>query len=117
MINPVNSDKSIQTTTDKPDQSRSNSKVDPMRAHSEPVQQAQATVSGRSTLDVDSARQLYEMESARSESASTISTAQQARSLLDTLVEQISNSPESAAKAQLTQVSQPMANLLASSPA
>jgi hypothetical protein len=117
MINPVNSDKSIQTMTDKPNQSRGNSKVDPMRANSDTVQQTQATDTDRSTLDVDNARQLYEMESARSESASTISTEQQARSLLETLVEQISNSPESAVKAQLTQVSQPMANLLASAPA
>ncbi|MEJ2619002.1 MAG: ribosome maturation factor rimM [Candidatus Thiodiazotropha sp.] len=115
MINPVNSDKTIQTTTDKSAQSQGNKKTEP--ATTTPVEQAQTIVRERPTLDVDNARQLYQMETSRSGQADAVTTPQQARSMLDTLLQQISSSPESAAQAQMAQVSKPLANLLESAPA
>ncbi|MES9833607.1 MAG: hypothetical protein ABW157_03620 [Candidatus Thiodiazotropha sp. LLP2] len=117
MINPVNSDKNIQTTTDRSSQSPANTKTDLATGNGESVQETQASTSSRSTVDVDNARQLYEMETARSASAESISTPQQARSLVQNLLQQISNSPESAAEAQLAQITRPLANLLESAPA
>ncbi|MCG7945013.1 MAG: ribosome maturation factor rimM [Candidatus Thiodiazotropha taylori] len=115
MINPVNSDKTVQTTTDKSGQSHASSKTEQPRGSA--VEQAQAAVEQRPTLDVDNARHLYQMETTRSGQSDPISTPQQARSMLDSLLQQISSSPESAAQAQLAQVSKPLVNLLESAPA
>ena len=117
MINPVNSDKSINTTTDKPSQSQASVKTDQVTADNASAQQTQTQESGRPTLEVDSARQLFDIENNRSEATSTVTTPQQARSLLDTIVEQFGASPESAVKAQVAHVSAPLANLLESAPA
>lgn len=117
MINPVNSEKNIQTTTDKSSQSHAKTQTNPATAPSEQLQQAHAPSSNPPTLEVENARQLYEMETARSESAAAITTPKQARSLLGTLVQQFASSPESAAKAQLGHITKPLANLLASAPA
>lgn len=117
MINPVNSEKTIQTATDRSSQSSAETKSEQVGSSRESVQETQASTSSRSTVDIDNARQLYEMETSRTASAAAISTPQQARSLLDTLVQQITSSPESAAEAQLAQVTKPLANLLASAPA
>jgi hypothetical protein len=116
MINPVNSEKTVQTTTDKPNQSRANTQTGVTTTHDDPAQPPQAPAADHSVLDVDNARQLYAMENAQSAAATTLTTSQQARSLVDTIVQQFSTSPESAAKAQMSQVSQPMTNLLASAP-
>ena len=117
MINPVNSDKSINNTAEKTSQSQTSAKADPVTSGGASAQPTQNQESVRSPLDVDNARQLYELESSRSEAASTVSTPQQARSLLDTIVQQLSASPESAVKAQAANVSAPMTNLLESAPA
>jgi hypothetical protein len=115
MINPVNSDKTVQTTTDKSTQSQGSKKTE--QATSTGVEQAQTVAEERPTLDVENARHLYQMEANRSGQSDALSTPQQARSMLDTLLQQFSSSPESAAQAQMAQVSKPLANLLESAPA
>ncbi|MEW8627572.1 MAG: hypothetical protein AB2551_17625 [Candidatus Thiodiazotropha sp.] len=115
MINPVNSDKTVQTTTDKSGQSQASHKTETPGGSA--VEPTQAAVEERPTLDVDNARQLYQMETTRSGQTDAIDSPQQARSMLDALLQQISNSPESAAQAQMAQVSKPLANLLESAPA
>ncbi|MCG7928544.1 MAG: hypothetical protein N0E44_00665 [Candidatus Thiodiazotropha lotti] len=115
MINPVNSDKTVQTTTDKSGQSQASGNTEQPKGSA--VEQTQAAVEERPTLDVDNARHLYQMETTRSGQTDPISTPQQARSMLDSLLQHISNSPESAAQAQMAQVSKPLANLLESAPA
>ncbi len=115
MINPVNSDKTVQTTTDKAGQSQAGSKTETSGGSA--IERTRAAVEERPTLDVDNARQLYQMETIRTGQSDAISSPQQARSMLDTLLQQISSSPESAAQAQMAQAAKPMANLLESAPA
>ncbi|MEJ2608687.1 MAG: ribosome maturation factor rimM [Candidatus Thiodiazotropha sp.] len=116
MINPVNSDKSITATTDKSGRSQASVKMDRV-ATSNTTQQIQTTETHRQTLDVENARQLYQMESRRMDATSAIDTPQQARSLLDSIVQQFTATPESAAKAQAAHVSTPITNLLEGAPA
>jgi hypothetical protein len=117
MINPVNSEKTIQTSTEKSNQSRATTNTELPGGNGESVSETQAASAGRATVDVENARQLYEMETTRSSPAAAISTPEQAHSLLQTLLQQISSTPETAAEAQLAQVTKPLANLLESAPA
>jgi hypothetical protein len=118
MISPVNSDKAINTSTDQSGRSNSSQKAAESSAPST-AQQTQETQANNSTVEVDQARKLFDIESNRVEAPNNaIKTPEQARSLLESIVQQIVTTPESAVKAQAGNVStDPITHILQSAPA
>jgi hypothetical protein len=100
MISPVNSDKLVNTSTDQSGRSHSSQKTTQAPASST-AQQTQATQANSPTVEVDQARRLFDIENNRIEaSGDALQTPEQARSLLENIVQQIAATPESAAEAQ-----------------
>jgi hypothetical protein len=118
MISPVNSDKPINTSTDQSGQSRSSQKTTQAAEQTAP-QQTQTTQASGSTVEVDQARRLYDIENNRIQASEfTLETPEEARSLLDNIVQQIANTPDAAAKAQAgNATADPLSAILQSAPA
>jgi hypothetical protein len=112
MINPVNSDKTVNTSTDKPSESQSRVKTDSLAPASSSSPSSPSLASSQSTLNVENARQLFEMENARSGSATSLTTPEQARSTLNSILQKFTQEPESTAKVQLSRIAPSLANLL-----
>ncbi len=118
MVNPINGDKPLSTTTTRSDASSRGKEVTPVTSHSDSASQQPSSESVRASVDIDKGRQLYEMESQRSAATGqTIKTPEQARSLLGQILNQISQAPEQAMKSQASTDASPLANLLESAPA
>jgi hypothetical protein len=118
MVNPVNGDKPLSTTTTRSDASSRGKEATPVSGQSDSASQNQSAQSVGSSVDIDKGRQLYEMESQRSASTGqTIETPEQARSLLGQILNQISQAPDQAMKSQASTDASPLANLLESAPA
>ncbi|MCU7802856.1 MAG: hypothetical protein KZQ92_07795 [Candidatus Thiodiazotropha sp. (ex Lucinoma borealis)] len=117
MISPVNSDKPISTTTEQSGRSNRGNETDQTTV-STTTQESRTSIADSSTLEVDNARQLFNIETNRANAANAvISTPEQARSLLENILQQFASSPESAAKSQAAKVSTTLSSLLESAPA
>ncbi|MCU7906744.1 MAG: hypothetical protein KZQ76_13045 [Candidatus Thiodiazotropha sp. (ex Epidulcina cf. delphinae)] len=117
MVSPVNNDKPISTTTEKSGHSNRSVKTDQATVNTANLE-TQAPEAIGSTLEVDKARQLFEIERGRMNAADSAgSTPEQARALLDNILRQFAASPEAAMKAQGAKVTEPLAGLLESAPA
>ncbi|MGD8912076.1 MAG: hypothetical protein PVI97_02400 [Candidatus Thiodiazotropha sp.] len=118
MISPVSSDKAINTSTDQSGRSHSSQKTAETSAPST-TQQTQETQANSPTVEVDQARKLFDIENNRVETSNnTLQTPEQARSLVESTVQQIVTTPESAARAQAGNAStDPIMHILASAPA
>ncbi|MCU7932206.1 MAG: hypothetical protein KZQ90_15495 [Candidatus Thiodiazotropha sp. (ex Codakia rugifera)] len=117
MISPVNSDKPISTTTEQSGRSNQGKETGQATA-STTTQEGKTPIADSSTLEVDNARQLFNIETHRANATNAvISTPEQARSLLENILQQFATSPESAAKSQATKVSTALSSLLESAPA
>ena len=118
MVSPVNGDKPLAPSTERSGQSSKSVKSEPAiglpsqnttGASAEPVS---------AIVEVDKARQLYEMESQKSSALdSAISTPDEARSLLNRILDQFGNAPEQALRSQGGNASAALANLLQTAPA
>jgi hypothetical protein len=118
MISPVNSDKLTNTSTDQSGRSHSSEKTAERSAPST-SQQTQAPQANSAAVEVDQAQRLYDIENNRVEASNNaLQTPEQARSLLDSIVQQIVTTPESAAEAQAGNASaDPISSILRSAPA
>jgi hypothetical protein len=118
MINPVNSNKTVNTTTDRAGTTHNSGRSDAVSGNNPArSQDTEAVLENSGTPDIENARQLYQMEQTRGANGVSLETSAQARSVLDNLLQQISESPARAASAQLSQISRPMGNLLKLMPA
>jgi hypothetical protein len=117
MISPVNSDKTINTSTEQSGRSNPSQKT-AAATEQIPNRQHQTVEPHDSTLEIDQARRLFDMENNRIQRAeSGLENPQQARTLLQSIVQQIAGSPEEAAKAQAGKASAALSSLLQSAPA
>ncbi|MET0090976.1 MAG: hypothetical protein ABW068_13350 [Candidatus Thiodiazotropha sp.] len=117
MINPVNSNKTVNTTTDRPDTTRTQGQSNTQSSQMSAPRNSDTVSESQATPDIGNARQLYQMEHARGANGVPLASSADARSVLDNLLQQFSENPARAASAQLANVSQPMANLLKLMPA
>jgi hypothetical protein len=117
MIDPINSDKPISPATARSGESHKSVKPEQSGLPSSAAEKQAETATG-TTVEVDQARQLYNLENqVHSPLASTVKTPEAARSLLDTILEQFTSAPEQVFKSQATNVSAPLASLLEKAPA
>ncbi len=117
MISPVNSDKTINTSTEQSARSNSSQKT-AAPTQQQASQQSPAVEPDGTAPDIDMARRLFDMENNRIQHAeNNLETPQQARSLLQSIVEQIAASPEKAANAQAGKASSTLSSLLQNAPA
>ncbi|MCU7798383.1 MAG: hypothetical protein KZQ75_14760 [Candidatus Thiodiazotropha sp. (ex Myrtea spinifera)] len=117
MVSPVNGDKSITSTTARSGESNSSAKPQQGGVQTETLDQ-KATEPVSATLEVDKARQLYEMESQKNLAAGpAIETPEEARSVLGQILEQFSQTPALAMKTQAPETTATLASLLNAAPA
>jgi hypothetical protein len=116
MATPINPDKSFNNRADKPTQTQERK---PLGRDHQPDDSSdpQPTQAADSKVDVETARQLYQMESQRTVTAShQITNPEQASALLDQILAQISNTPEQALRAQAPKGPAVLASLLERAP-
>jgi hypothetical protein len=117
MINLINGDKPISPATERSGESHKSAKPEQANLPSGTTE-AQPDKPVGSNVEIDQARQLYNLETqANRPPASAVETPAAARSLLNTIMEQFRSTPEQAFKSQATQVSTPLAKLLEQAPA
>lgn len=118
MISPVNSDRPINTSTDQSGRSHTSQKPVEASVQSN-TQQSQATQADSAAVEVDQARRLFDIENNRAQaSENALNTPEQARSILESIVQQISTTPATAAEAQAGKASaDPISGVLQSAPA
>ncbi|MBT3092138.1 MAG: hypothetical protein JAZ02_01425 [Candidatus Thiodiazotropha endolucinida] len=118
MISPVNSDRPINTSTDQSGRSHTSQKPAEASVQST-TQQSQATQANSAAVKVDQARRLFDIENNRVQvSENALNTPEEARSLLESIVQQISTTPATAAEAQAGKASaDPISGILQSAPA
>ncbi|MEN8166483.1 MAG: hypothetical protein ABFR65_03280 [Pseudomonadota bacterium] len=116
MVTPVNPDKSITPGTDRTTQSNQRLNVE-QGGDQRSIAESQTAAHTESRLDVDSARQLYQLENKGSETIGPgIETHEQARTLLNQLLQQFTASPEQASKIHSGESNTLLAKLLAAAP-
>lgn len=116
MINPLAGDKPIAPSTEHTAQS-GKSQESEQTAGRAPSREESAALPSGTTLEVDQARQLYELENQKARlEGPDISTPEEARSLLDRILEQISGAPEQAMSSQGSRAGTALALLLQTSP-
>jgi biopolymer transport protein ExbB/TolQ len=119
MISPVNSDKPIKPSTDHSDRSQANRETAEAPSLPSSQQNTQKTQSTASTVEVDQARRVFDIENSNLQPLENApQTPEQARSLLDGILAQLSASPETAAEAQASNSSaDTIAGILRGAPA
>ncbi|MEJ2692461.1 MAG: hypothetical protein P8166_05200 [Candidatus Thiodiazotropha sp.] len=118
MVSPINADKPITAPTERSGEPPKNSRSEQLPSAPSAPQQQRAVEATGATLEVDKARQLFDLENQQTRVSGTeITTPDAARSLLDRILEQFSSMPEEAMKTQGSQVPAPLANLLQTAPA
>ena len=115
MVTPVNSDKSVNNRIDTPEQpgQRMSTGQDRQALASS---QSQSRPAAESRVDVDTARQLYQIENHRSATTSRITTAGQASDLLGQILQQFTASPAQSLQAQSPPSPAALTNLLERAP-
>ncbi len=117
MVNPINGEKPLALSTERSGASSRNSRAE-LAEGSESPREREAAESVGASVDVDNARQLYEMETQRAQGAATqIATPEQARSVLQQILQQFSALPEQAMRSQGSGVSAQLAGVLQTAPA
>ena len=117
MVSPITGDKPITATTEQAGESAKKSRSEQVAIGPSSSLEHKAAEPVGSTLEIDKARHLYELENQKSRvTENEITTPEAARSLLSEIIEQISTAPEQAMKSQGAQTAA-LANLLQSSPA
>lgn len=117
MISPINSDKTVNASTEQSGRSNPSQKTT-AASEQATARQSQAAEPNSATLEVDLARRLFDIENNRMQRSETnLETPQQARSLLESVVQQITASPQAAAKAQAGKASSQLSGILQSAPA
>jgi K+/H+ antiporter YhaU regulatory subunit KhtT len=117
MVSPVNGDKPISPSTERSGQSSKNLKSEQASALA-PSMQSATTEPVSAIVEVDKARQLYELESQKTNALdSTITSSEEARSLLNKILDQFNRAPEQALLSQGARSSSALANLLQTAPA
>ncbi len=117
MVNPINGEKPLALSTERSGASAKNSRAERAEGSESPREREGAEPAGAS-VDVDNARQLYEMETQRAQGATTqIATSEQARSVLQQVLQQFSTTPEQAMQSQGSGVSAQLAGVLQAAPA
>lgn len=117
MVNPVNGDKPIVPSTERSGSSGKGAKSEQALAQA-PTMQSPTPEPVSAVVEVDKARQLYALESQKNSALdSTISTPEEARSLLNEILDQISKTPALALQSQGASSSSVLANLLQTAPA
>jgi biopolymer transport protein ExbB/TolQ len=119
MISPVNSDKPVNVTTDHSDRSQASRKTTEATQLPSAQQNTQRSQSTGSTVEVDQARRLFDIENSDAQPLENApQTPEQARSLLDGILQQLTANPETAAEAQAGSSSaDAIASILRSAPA
>ncbi len=109
MVNPINSDKPITLTTESSLHSNRTATKGQEEAGETPAR-VQDTEPTASDVQIDGARQLFELEQSRPDGA--LETPEQARSLLDQVLERLGATPQTVMQAQTGNASATLANLL-----
>lgn len=118
MVNPVTGDKPLSPATERSGESRGNNRTQQSPAQAGAMGQQADRIPAESTVTVDEARQLYNMENEINRTGNiTVDTPEAARSLLERIVEQFSSNPEQAYRSQTDNTSVPLTNLLQKAPA
>jgi phage gp37-like protein len=117
MISPISGDKSIAASTERAGESSKNSRSEETTIAPSNAPELKTTEPLGTTVEVDKARQLYDLENQSPRvSGAQIATPEAARSLLDRILEQFSAMPEQAMKSQASAATAPLANLLQTAP-
>jgi len=117
MINPINGEKPLALSTERSGASTKNDRPERTEARESPLGREAAEPVGAS-VDVENARQRYELETQRTRGAAAeIATPDQARSVLQQILQQFSAEPEQAMKSQASGVSAQLAGVLQAAPA
>lgn len=117
MVSPINGDKPITTTAERSGESAKSSRGEQAASGPSNTLEHKAAKPVGTTMEVDKARQLYDLESQQSRGTEqAVASPEAARSLLQEVLEQFSAAPEQAMKSQGSQ-SAALANLLLSAPA
>lgn len=118
MVSQIHGDKPLPATTERTGESAGKRRSEPDTGQNMGrSQNAPAATVASDTVEVDKARQLYDLESQAIRPATTeIATPEQARSLLNRVMEQFSSQPEQALQSQTAGASASLANLLQSQP-
>jgi hypothetical protein len=117
MVSPINGDKSITASTERSEESAKNNRSEQAATAPSTSQERKSAEPAGSTLEVDSARQLYDLENQTSRVSGTeIKTPEEARSLLGQILEQFSNKPEQAMLTHGSSPAAPLASLLQTAP-
>ncbi|KRT57534.1 hypothetical protein [endosymbiont of Ridgeia piscesae] len=119
MVTPIHPDKSVTNPSNRQIESNRNRTAGEAR-HAAAASDASQPSRPDTQVDVEKARQLYEMEQSRAEQTSPrIETPQQARSTLEQILAQLKATPQQAQQALQAQggVSEQLGNLLESAPA
>ncbi len=109
MVNPVNGDKPITLSTGSSPHSNRTAAKGQEEAGETPAK-TQGAEPTATDVQVDGARQLFELEQSRPEGA--LETPEQARSLLDQVLERLGTTPQTVMQAQTGNSSATLANLL-----
>ena len=116
MVSPINGEKPITTSSERPGESSKNNRAEQVAPSPASSPQSKPAEPAGEEMKLDQARQRLDLENQMTRPAGEqIATPEAARSLLDQILAQISDAPEQAFKAQGS-VSSPLANLLQSTP-
>ena len=115
MVSPVNPDKSISPRIDSPSQSPQQMSTNQGR-HATDATPSQARETEDSRVDVETARQFYQMENHRATGASRITSPEQASDLLGLILQQFTANPGQSLKAQSSPNPATLSNLLERAP-
>lgn len=115
MVNPVNPDKSINSRIDTASQSAQRMSTSQNRQAADTTSE-QPRETQDSQVDVDSARQLYQMENHRANTASRITTPTQASNLLNQILQQFTANPAQSLQAQSSPSPSALSNFLGRAP-
>jgi hypothetical protein len=115
MVTPVNSDKSVNPRIDTPSQSAQRMSKNPDRQASDSTQ-ARPGQKADAGVDVESARQRYQIENHLSSAPSRISTPEQAGDLLGRVLQQFTADPGRSLQAQSPSSPAALSNLLERAP-
>jgi hypothetical protein len=116
MVTPVNSDQVIRASADKPAPAKQRAQTNP-EASRQPATTGSNVTRQEPAPDVENARQLYQLATDQSEmSGQLIETSDQARNLVERILQQIASAPADVLKIQSPESNTPLGNLLASAP-
>lgn len=117
MINPLNCDKTLSPATERSLESQKHAGTERTAAAPATVEAPNEPPAG-ANVDVDQARQLYNVEhQANRPVSAAIDSPETARAMLDTILQQFSGNPEQAYRTQAANASPPLAKLLEQAPA